>query len=175
MSRCPLLAMPGARSRTSGHRTECSLLSALSLFFTASGGRGDTLGQFTSGASTGPLSRSCIRTNGHGRRGRKPCVWHRPPVSVTKSYVDGTQECLCAFFFFFWLFEVHTRGIWEFPRVGSESNLQLPAYAATTATQDRSHVCDLHHSSRPRQILNPQSEARDRTLVLMDTNRVCNC
>ena len=80
-----------------------------------------------------------------------------------------------SFFLFFCLFQVHTRGIWEFPRVGSESNLQLPAYATTTATQDRSHVCDLHHSSWPRQILNPRSEARDRTLVLMDTNQVCNC
>ena len=33
----------------------------------------------------------------------------------------------------------------------------------TTATPDLSHVCDLHHNSQQRQILNPLSEARDRT------------
>ena len=36
----------------------------------------------------------------------------------------------------------------------------VPAYATTTATQDLSHVCDLHHSSRQHQILNPLSKAR---------------
>ena len=35
---------------------------------------------------------------------------------------------------------------------------------------DPSHVCDLHHSSWQCQILNPLSEARDRSHVLMDTN-----
>ena len=29
---------------------------------------------------------------------------------------------------------------------------------------------DLHHGSWPRRILNPMSEARERTLVFMDTN-----
>ena len=38
--------------------------------------------------------------------------------------------------------------------------------------QDLSHVCDLHHSSRQRQILNPLSEARDQTRILMDTSQV---
>ena len=49
----------------------------------------------------------------------------------------------------------------EVPRLGVESELQLPAYTTAIATQDSSCVCDLHHSSRPRQILNPLSEARD--------------
>ena len=43
----------------------------------------------------------------------------------------------------------------------------LPAYARATATPDPSHVCDLHHSSRQHQILNPLSEARDLTCNLM--------
>ena len=34
-------------------------------------------------------------------------------------------------------------------------------------TRDPSHVCDLHHSSRQLQILNPLSDARDRTCNLM--------
>ena len=49
----------------------------------------------------------------------------------------------------------------EVPRLGVESELQLPAYTTATATWDPSHVCDLHHSSLQHQILNPLSEARD--------------
>ena len=32
----------------------------------------------------------------------------------------------------------------EVPRLGTESELQLPAYVIATATQDLSHVCELH-------------------------------
>jgi len=60
----------------------------------------------------------------------------------------------------------------EVPRLGVESELQLPAYATAIATQDPSRVCDLHHSSQQHQILDPLSEARDQTHVLMDTNWV---
>ena len=49
----------------------------------------------------------------------------------------------------------------EVPRLEVESELQLSATA--TATQDRSHVCCLCHSSRQQQILNPPSEARNQT------------
>ena len=58
----------------------------------------------------------------------------------------------------------------EVPRLGVESALQPPAYTTATATQDPSRVCDLHHSSWPRRILNPRSEARDRPRILMDTS-----
>ena len=47
----------------------------------------------------------------------------------------------------------------EVPKLGVESELQLPA----TATPDLSCVCDLHHSSWQCRILNPLSEAMDRT------------
>ena len=43
----------------------------------------------------------------------------------------------------------------EVPRLGVESELQLPAYAMATATWDPSHACSLHHSSQQRWILNP--------------------
>ena len=62
----------------------------------------------------------------------------------------------------------------EVPRLGVELELQPLAYARATATWDPSHVCDLHHSSRQRWILNPLNETRDRTRVLMDTSRVHN-
>lgn len=47
-----------------------------------------------------------------------------------------------------------------------ESELPLPACAAATATGDLRGICDLHPSSRQRQILNPLSEARDRACIL---------
>ena len=51
----------------------------------------------------------------------------------------------------------------EVPRLVVKLEIQLPAYATATATQDPSHVCDLYHSSQPHWILNPLSEARDQT------------
>ena len=55
----------------------------------------------------------------------------------------------------------------EVPRLGVESELQLPAYTTATGTRDLSHVCGLHHSSPQHQILNPLIEARDQTRDLM--------
>ena len=46
---------------------------------------------------------------------------------------------------------------------GLKSELQLPAYTITVATQNPNHVCDLQHSSQQHQILSPLGEARDRT------------
>ena len=60
----------------------------------------------------------------------------------------------------------------EVPRLGVESEPQLPAYTTATATPDPSHVFDLHHSSRQWRILNHLSLARDGTHVLKDTSRV---
>ena len=60
----------------------------------------------------------------------------------------------------------------EVPRLGVESELQLTAYTTATATQDLSHVWDLHRSLWQRRILNPLSKARDPTHILMDPGRV---
>ena len=62
----------------------------------------------------------------------------------------------------------------EVPRLGVELELLLPAYATATVMPDPSHVWDLHHSSQKHHILNPLSEARDQTFVLIDTSRVRN-
>ena len=62
----------------------------------------------------------------------------------------------------------------EIPRLGVKSEPQLPAYVTATATQDLSLICNPHYSSWHRQILNPLSEARDRTYVLVETSWV-NC
>ena len=58
--------------------------------------------------------------------------------------------------------------MWKFPRLGVELELQLLAYATATATQDPSHIFDLHHSSWQPWIFNPLIKARDQTLILMD-------
>ena len=51
----------------------------------------------------------------------------------------------------------------EVPRLGVESELQLPAYTLhhSHSNRDPSCVCDLHCGSQQRQIPNPLSEARD--------------
>ena len=80
--------------------------------------------------------------------------------------------CVCVYTnrynFFLGLYLQHM----EVPRLGVDSELQLPAYATAIAMQDLSCICDLHHSSRQHWILNPLSKARDRTLILMDASQV---
>ena len=93
-----------------------------------------------------------------------------------------TFECFalfCCFFFqeidtcFIFLFFFSGPHPWhmEVPRRGVESDLSLPAYTRATATRDPSRVCDRHHSSRQRPVLNPLSEARDQTPNLMVPSR----
>ena len=51
-----------------------------------------------------------------------------------------------------------------------ELELQLPAYTTPTATPDPSHVCNLHHSSQQRRILNSLGKVRGQAQILMDTS-----
>ena len=60
----------------------------------------------------------------------------------------------------------------EVPRLWVKSELQLSAYTRATARPDVSRVCDLHHSSRQRRILNTLSAARDRAHNLMVPSRI---
>ena len=59
----------------------------------------------------------------------------------------------------------------EVPRLGVQLELWLLAYSTATEMPDLSHVCDEHHSSWQRWVLNPLIEARDRTHILMDPIR----
>ena len=55
----------------------------------------------------------------------------------------------------------------EVPGLGVKPEVQMLAYATATAMPDQSCICDLHHGSQQRRILNLLSEARDRTCNLM--------
>ena len=61
------------------------------------------------------------------------------------------------------------------PRLVAEWELQLLAHSTATAMWDLSHVCDLSYSSWQCWILNPLSETRDQTHILMDTSQVHYC
>ena len=77
-------------------------------------------------------------------------------------------------FIYFWSFCLSGPKLrhMEVPRLGVQSEVQPPAYIRATATLDLSLICNLHHSSQQYQILNPLSEARVRTHVLMDASQV---
>ena len=72
---------------------------------------------------------------------------------------------LLLFFFFFPFLGPHSWHM-EVPSIGVESDLQLLTCTTATATQDLSRAHN-HHSSWQQQILNPLSEARNRTCNLM--------
>ena len=81
---------------------------------------------------------------------------------------------LCCHSFFFCLFAflgLHLRHM-EVPKLGVVSELQLPAYATSTAMQDTSCVCGPHLRSWQHQILNPLSKARDQTRNLKIPSRI---
>ena len=61
----------------------------------------------------------------------------------------------------------------DVPRLGVKWELQLPANTTATAMWDPNHICNLCHSSWQYHIPNPLREARDRTLILMQTSQIC--
>ena len=79
-----------------------------------------------------------------------------------------------SFLLFIYLFflEPHLQHV-EVPRLGVQLELLLPPYTTATAMSDPSHICNLKHSSRQCQILNPLNKTRDRTCILMDTSEIC--
>ena len=66
-------------------------------------------------------------------------------ISCT-SYREDRYATGNSIIFIFCFLGLHLRHM-EVPRLGFESELQLPAYAIATAAWDLSHICNLHHSS----------------------------
>ena len=75
------------------------------------------------------------------------------------------------FFFFSVILGLHQQHM-EVSRLGVESELYPLAYTTATAVSDPNLVWDLHHSPQQHWILNPLSEARDQTCVLMGTSQI---
>ena len=103
-----------------------------------------------------------------------------PGSSLLDSYWRTTEHLFGLIFFSFLLFqggegrlgERCTPMTYGISRLGIESELQPQAYPTATARWDPSCICDLCHTSWQHQILNPLSEARDWTCILMDTSLV---
>ena len=83
--------------------------------------------------------------------------------------MDVSYSFFLFFFLFFCLF-----GAAPMVYGGSQGLNRSCSYATATATPNLSLVCNLYHSSWQCWLLNPLSEARDRTSIFMDTSQVCN-
>ena len=90
---------------------------------------------------------------------------HAPPIYPSSSHPLET-------FLFFCLF-----GATSTAHGGSQARdpirAVVMAYATAIEMQDPSHICNLHHSSQKRWLLNPLIEVGDRTCVLMDAIQTC--
>ena len=74
---------------------------------------------------------------------------------------EGFQQCIFFSILIFFSFCGHTCGIWTFPRLGVELELQPWAYSTATVTLDPSRICILHCSLWQCWILSQESKARD--------------
>ena len=93
------------------------------------------------------------------------------PILPPHVFGGGSSWLLLLFFIIFFL----GPHLWymEVPRLGVQSELQLPVYTTATAMPDPSCVYDLHHSSQQLRILNPLMEAKGLTCILTDARQIC--
>ena len=77
--------------------------------------------------------------------------------------------CIYIYMYFLGLQPQHM----EVPRLGVQSELQLPACATAAALWDSSRMGKLYRNSQQHQILNGFSEAGDGTHIFMDASQVC--
>ena len=98
------------------------------------------------------------------------------PNSFVSCWGRTSKEVIYFFFFFFFFlfFLGYTLGIWKFPGLGSNWNYryQPTQLYHSHSNPDLSCICNLYHGSQQCLIINPLSEVRDRTLVLMATTWV---
>ena len=100
------------------------------------------------------------------------CSWYFPKTHLISFYI----KVFSFFFFFFWVFLSFRAAPVAYG--GSQVRGGIRATAAGLHHSHSNFRFEPHPWPMPQltamQILNPLSRARDRTCVLMDTNRVCN-
>ena len=102
-------------------------------------------------------------------------IWYAFSSNLVIKYIEYIGNILitiCYYLFLFFSFLGPHLWHMEVPRLGVESELQLPGSAKAIAMCDSSRGCDLYHSSLQHWIPNPQSTARNRTCILMDTTQL---
>ena len=108
------------------------------------------------------------------------CILYQNCLLKTK-HKDQKQHvcihvCVCILCIYIFVFLGMLLRHMEVPRLGAKSYLAVAAGLHHSHSSARSEPpLDLHHSSWQRWILNPLSEARDRSSVLMDASQVCFC
>ena len=122
-----------------------------SVFIWGTPPRGEPAWSSSGRACAGPFTRSCSLSQGH-----------------------HLSDLFLFVFIFLVFLGLHLRHV-EVSRPDVESELEPLAYTRATAMPDPSHVCSLHRSSWQLWILNPLSEARNGTCVLMDASQICFC
>ena len=90
-------------------------------------------------------------------------------MHTSRQYLRKFSDLI--FFFFLRPHPLHM----EVPRLGVQSELQLPTYAAAAAMLYLSHMCDPQHSSQQCWIPDPLIEARDLTHIIMDSSQIRFC
>ena len=99
-------------------------------------------------------------------------LWGLVSLAIEMVIIFSLQEDYMNFLFVCFCFlGLHP---WHREVLGVDLEPQLPAFPAATATQEPSRICHLHHRSQQYWILNPLSEARDRTCILMVASWVSN-
>ena len=92
---------------------------------------------------------------------------------VSTSWSNLHPHFFCFFFLVFFAFSrAASFGIWRIPGRGSNRSCSYRPRPEPQQRGNPSCICNPHHSSRQRRILNPLSEARDRTGNLMVPSRI---
>ena len=89
-----------------------------------------------------------------------------------KRKITVSIKFFCSFVYLFFAFLGPCSRHMEVPRLGVESELQLPTYATATATWDPSCIWDLHHSSWQCHIPDALSKARDQAHTLLNASQI---
>ena len=89
-------------------------------------------------------------------------------------YLRSLLAAAPPFFSFLFSFFRATRVAYRISQARGRIRAAAVSLRHSHSTWDLSCICEPHHSSWQHQSLNPLSEARDRTHILMITGRVCN-